>query len=175
MTRPKIVIVGAGFAGYHAARALSRRSRGRAEIALINPTDYFLYLPLLPEVVAGVIDPRRVAVSLPETLPGVRLILGQADRIDLARSRVGWVDPDGHRGDCGYDRLILATGSVNKLLPIPGVNEHAHGLRSIAEALYLRDHMTRQLELADLTAGRRPRRRAGVACDGRPVSSAAPE
>ncbi len=151
MARPRIVIVGAGFAGYHAARTLLRLSRGRAEIALVNPMDYFLYLPLLPEVAAGVIDPRRVAVSLPETLPGVRLILGEADRIDLDARRLSWVDPEGHRGDCGYDRLVLAVGSVNRLLPIPGVNEHAHGFRGIAEALYLRDHMTRQIELADQT------------------------
>src|ERR671921_1512297 len=54
MGKPKVVIVGAGFAGYHAARTLSRLSSGRAEIALINPTDYFLYLSLLPEVAAGV-------------------------------------------------------------------------------------------------------------------------
>jgi Pyridine nucleotide-disulphide oxidoreductase len=87
MARPRIVIVGAGFAGYHAARMLSRLSRGRADIALVNPMDYFLYLPLLPEVAAGVIDPRRVAVSLPETLPDVRLILGEADRIDLDARR----------------------------------------------------------------------------------------
>ena len=151
MARPRIVIVGAGFAGYHAARTLLRLSRGRAEIALVNPMDYFLYLPLLPEVAAGVIDPRRVAVSLPETLPGVRLILGEADRIDLDARRLSWVDPEGRRGDCGYDRLVLAVGSVNKLLPIPGVNEHAHGFRGIAEALYLRDHMTRQIELAEQT------------------------
>jgi NADH dehydrogenase len=151
MARPRIVIVGAGFAGYHAARTLSRLSRGRADIALVNPMDYFLYLPLLPEVAAAVLDPRRVAVSLPETLPGVRLILGEADRIDLDARRVGWVDPEGGRGSCSYDRLVLAVGSVTKLLTIPGVNEHAHGFRGIAEALYLRDHMTRQVELADLT------------------------
>jgi NADH dehydrogenase len=150
MARPRIVIVGAGFAGYHAARTQSRLSRGHADIALVNPMDYFLYLPLLPEVAAGVIDPRRVAVSLPETLPDIRLILAAADRIDLDARQVGWVDAEGHRGDCGYDRLVLALGSVNKLLPIPGVNEHAHGFRGIAEALYLRDHMTRQIELADL-------------------------
>jgi NADH dehydrogenase len=59
MARPRIVIVGAGFAGYHAAGTLSRLSRGRGEIALVNPMDYFLYVPLLPEVAAGVIDPRR--------------------------------------------------------------------------------------------------------------------
>ena len=151
MARPGIVIVGAGFAGYHTARTLSRLSRGRAEIALVNPMDFFLYLALLPEVAAGVLDSRRVAVSLPETLPDVRLILGEADRIDLDARRVGWADPEGRRGECGYDRLVLAVGSVNKQLPIPGVNEHAHGFRGISEALYLRDHMTRQIELAELT------------------------
>ncbi len=151
MTRPRIVIVGAGFAGYHAARTLSRLSRGRADIALVNPTDYFLYLPLLPEVAAGVLDPRRVAVSLPETLPDVRLILGEADSVDLDHRRVHWTDPEGGRGSVDYDRLVLAVGSVHKLLPIPGVNEHAHGFRGISEALYLRDHTTRQIELADVT------------------------
>jgi NADH dehydrogenase len=151
VARPRIVIVGAGFAGYYAARTMIRLSRGRAEITLINPMDYFLYLSLLPEVAVGVIDPRRVAVSLPETLPDVRLILGEAHGVDLDARRVGWVDPEGRRGSCGYDRLVLALGSVNKLLPIPGVNEHAHGFRDIAEALYLRDHMTRQVELADLS------------------------
>ncbi|HEU5109769.1 MAG TPA: FAD-dependent oxidoreductase [Micromonosporaceae bacterium] len=67
MARPRIVIVGAGFAGYHAARTLSRLSRGRADIALINPTDYFLYLPLLPEVAAGGIDLTRPGELTPMT------------------------------------------------------------------------------------------------------------
>src|SRR4051795_13143638 len=124
MARPRIVIVGAGFAGYHAARTLSRLSSGRAEIALINPTDYFLYLPLLPEVAAGVIDPRRVTVSLPETLPAVRLVLGEADGIDLDARRVSWVDPEGDRGDCGYDRLLLGPGSVKQLVAIPRRQQH---------------------------------------------------
>lgn len=148
MQRPRIVIVGGGFAGYHAARSLSRSVTDDAEIVLINPTDYFLYLPLLPEVAAGILDPRRVSVSLPETLPRARLILGQVDDIDLDRQRVGWVDPEDNRDEIGYDRLVLAAGSVHKLLPIPGVAEHAHGFRGIPEALYLRDHITRQVELA---------------------------
>jgi NADH dehydrogenase len=151
MTRARIVIVGGGFAGYHAARTLSRLSRGRADIALVNPTDYFLYLPLLPEVAAGVLDPRRVAVSLPESLPNVRLILGAAGGIDLDARRVHWTDPDGGHGAVDYDRVVLAVGSVNRLLPIPGVNQHAHGFRGISEALFLRDHTTRQFELADLS------------------------
>src|SRR5690242_8068457 len=123
MSRPRIVIIGAGFAGYHAARTLSRLARGRAEITMINPTDYFLYLPLLPEVAVGLLEPRRVTVSVPETLPGVRLILGKVDEIDLDGRQVRWLDADKRHGKIGYDRLVIAAGSVNKLLPIPGVAE----------------------------------------------------
>ncbi|WP_328859745.1 NAD(P)/FAD-dependent oxidoreductase [Streptomyces sp. NBC_00306] len=148
MNRSRVVVVGAGFAGFQAARSLSRTLRGEAEIVLLNPTDYFLYLPLLPQVAAGILEPRRVTVSLPDTLPGVRLVLGEADRVDLAARTVHYTDPEDGRGELRYDRLVLAVGSVNKLLPVPGVAEHAHGFRGLPEALYLRDHITRQIELA---------------------------
>jgi NADH dehydrogenase len=148
MARPRVVIVGAGFAGYHAARRLSRLARGKADIRLINPTDYFLYLPLLPEVTSGVLDPRHVTVPLADTLPGIQPILGEVAAVDPDDQRVHYHDPEGRRASLGYDRLLLAAGSVNKLLPIPGVADNAHGFRGLPEALYLRDHLIRQVELA---------------------------
>ncbi len=148
MSRSRIVIVGAGFAGYQAARTLSRKYRGVAEVVLVNPNDYFLYLPLLPEVSAGVLEPRRVSVSLAGTLRGVRLVLGEVDGVDLSSRRITYVDPEGEARELGYDRLVLTVGSVNKLLPIPGVAEHAHGFRGMPEALYLRDHISRQIAMA---------------------------
>jgi NADH:ubiquinone reductase (H+-translocating) len=149
--RSRVVVVGGGFAGFHAARSLSKRLGDEAEIVLVSATDYFLYLPLLPEVAAGVLEPRRVAVPLAATLPTVDVRLGEVDEIDLAQRRVSWVDPEGGRGEITYDRLLITVGSVNKLLPIPGVGEHAHGFRSLPEAMYLRDHITRQIELAAAT------------------------
>jgi NADH dehydrogenase len=151
MGQPRTVIVGAGFAGFHAARRLARLARGRVEVVLVNPTDYFLYLPLLPEVASGVLEARRISVPLAATLPGVRLILGEARDVDIRDRRLSYVDPEGCPGEVGYHRLVLAVGSVHKLLPIPGIAEHAHGFRGVPEALYLRDHVTRQIELADAT------------------------
>ncbi|WP_328648128.1 NAD(P)/FAD-dependent oxidoreductase [Amycolatopsis sp. NBC_00348] len=147
----RVVIVGGGFAGYHAAKSL-RKEAEDVEIVVLNPTDYFLYLPLLPEVAAGILDPRRVTVSIPETLPGVRLLLGKATAVDFDARAVTYTDPEDEEHRIGYDRLVLAAGSVNKLLPIPGVPEYAHGFRGVPEALYLRDHVTRQIERASRSA-----------------------
>jgi NADH dehydrogenase len=145
----RVVIVGAGFAGYNAARELSRLAAATTEIVVINPTDYFLYLPLMPQVAAGLVEPRHICVSLPGRLSKVRFILGEVTRIDLARKVVAWACAEGDvSGEVTYDRLVLTVGSVNKLLPIPGIAEYAHGFRTIAEAFYLRDHITLQLELA---------------------------
>ncbi|MGW4942028.1 NAD(P)/FAD-dependent oxidoreductase [Actinoplanes sp. NPDC004185] len=148
MGNEDIVIVGAGFAGYHAARRLAKRLRGTTRITVLNPTDYFLYPPLLPEVAGGVLEPRPVTVPLADTLSGVRIVLGQATGIDPSQRRMVYRDPEGRDGELRYDRLLLTVGSVNKLLPVPGVADNAHGFRGLPEALYLRDHLIRQVEMA---------------------------
>ena len=147
-SKPRVVIVGAGFAGYNAARELSRRAGDRAEITVINAADYFLYLPLMPQVTGGLVEPRHIAVSLLTKLHGARFVLGEVTRIDPREKIVHWDSPEGGSGQHAYDRLILTAGSVNKLLPVPGLADYAHGFRSIGEAIFLRDHITRQLELA---------------------------
>jgi NADH dehydrogenase len=146
--QPRVVIVGAGFAGFYAARELSRLAGATTEITVINSTDYFLYLPLMPQVAGGLIEPQHVLTSLPRRLRKTRFVLGTVTHVDLARKVVSWAGPEGASGQADFDRLILTVGSVNKLLPIPGVADYAHGFRTIAEAMYLRDHIIRQLELA---------------------------
>jgi NADH dehydrogenase len=146
--QPRVVIVGAGFAGFHAARELSRLAGATTEITVINSTDYFLYLPLMPQVAGGLIEPQHVRASLPRRLRKTRFVLGTVTHVDVARKVVSWAGPEGASGQADFDRLILTVGSVNKLLPIPGVADYAHGFRTIAEAMYLRDHIIRQLELA---------------------------
>jgi NADH:ubiquinone reductase (H+-translocating) len=155
---PRVVIVGAGFAGFNAARELARLIGATAEIVVINSTDYFLYLPLMPQVAGGLVEPRHICVPLPRGRRHIRRVLGTVQHVDPQRKVVSWAGPEGAAGQAEYDRLILAAGSVNKLLPIPGVAEYAHGFRSIAEATYLRDQITRQLELAAVATD--PRERA---------------
>jgi NADH dehydrogenase len=149
--KQRVVIVGAGFAGYNAARKLAAFA-GSIEIVVISSTDYFLYLPLMPQVSGGLVEPRHICASLPRRLRQARFILGTVSHVDPASKTVRWEAPSGASEQMTYDRLILSAGSVNKLLPIPGVTEYAHGFRSIAEAIYLGDHITRQLELAAATA-----------------------
>jgi len=144
----RVVIVGAGFAGYNAARELARIGRATTEIVVINSTDYFLYLPLMPQVAGGLIEARHIRVSLLRRLRKTRFVLGTVNNVHAQQKTVSWTDPEGSVGQIGYDRLILTAGSVNKLLPIPGIADYAHGFRTISEAVYLRDHITRQLELA---------------------------
>jgi NADH:ubiquinone reductase (H+-translocating) len=156
--RRRVVIIGAGFAGYNAARELSRLAGASIEITVINPTDYFLYLPLMPQVMGGLTEPRHICVSLLTRMPKVRFVLGTVTHVDVRQKVVAWSSPEGGSGQADYDRLILTAGSVNKLLPIPGVADYAHGFRSIAEAIYLRDHIIRQLELAAGAADEAERR-----------------
>jgi NADH:ubiquinone reductase (H+-translocating) len=150
--KPCVVIAGAGFAGFNAARELIRLIGATTEIVVINSTDYFLYLPLMPQVTGGLVEPAHIRASLPRRLRRTRFVLGTVTRVDAQRKTVSWAGPEGASGQVGYDRLILTVGSVNKLLPIPGITDYAVGFRSITEATYLRDHIIRQLELAAVAA-----------------------
>ncbi len=148
--RPRVLVLGSGFAGYHCLRRLERRlPAGAAEIIAVSPADYMLYVPLLPEVTAGVLEPHRVAVPLRTRLPRTRLVVGTVTGLNLDERACSVVDVEGRRRVVGYERLVIACGSVTRLPTVPGVAEHAMGFKSIAEALYLRDHILRQLELAE--------------------------
>jgi NADH dehydrogenase len=106
----------------------------------------------MPQVTGGLIESEHIRTSLAGRLHGTRFVLGTVDHVDPIQKTVSWTGPEGSSGQVGYDRLILTAGSVNKLLPIPGITDYAHGFRTISEAMYLRDHIIRQLELAAVAA-----------------------
>jgi NADH:ubiquinone reductase (H+-translocating) len=157
-----VVIVGSGFTGFECARRLARRLRKTdVDVTIISPVDYMLYTPLLPDVAGGVVDPRFVTIPLAGTLNGVRKIRGRVDSVDLTQHRLDFTDLEQRSRSLSWDRLVLTPGSVTRLFDIPGLAQYARGLKSPAEALYLRDHVLEQLELscleddADLARARR--------------------
>lgn len=150
----RIVVVGAGFAGLETVKRLEKvlRSRiadGSAEVVLVAPNDYMLYLPLLPQVAAGVITAQSVTVPLPRAVKRAHRLPGTVLGIDLERKSCVVRKISGEEVDLPYDRLVLAPGSVTRQFDIPGLEEHALGMKNLAQAAYLRDHVISQLELAN--------------------------
>ncbi|WP_123027223.1 NAD(P)/FAD-dependent oxidoreductase [Mycolicibacterium stellerae] len=148
-----VVIVGSGFTGFECARRLVRQLRkhdASVDISIISPVDYMLYTPLLPDVAGGLVDARFVTVPLANSLHGVRAVRGRVDSVDFDGRTVTYTDPEKRSRSLPWDRLVLTPGSVTRLFDIPGLVEHARGLKSTAEAVYLRDHLLEQLELANI-------------------------
>ena len=155
MERPRILVVGGGFAGVECARRLERKlAPGEADIALVAPFSYELYLPLLPQVAAGVLTPQSVAVSLRRMLHRTRIIPGGAIGVDpqakvcIVRKITEEVVNE------HYDYIVLAPGSVTRSFDIPGLTDHARGMKTLAEAAFVRDHVISQLDLADAATDR---------------------
>lgn len=144
-------MVGAGFAGVACVRRLERRlSPGEADITLVTPQSYQLYLPLLPQVASGVLTPQSVAISLRRSKKyRTRIIPGGAVGVDLQAKVCVVRTLTDHVVDEPYDYLVLAPGSVTRTFDIPGLLDHAFGMKTLAEAAYIRDHVITQLDLAD--------------------------
>jgi NADH dehydrogenase len=147
-----VVIVGSGFTGFECARCvgrlLRRKNASDVRVTIISPTDYMLYTPLLPDVAGGVVDARFVAIPLAGTLKGVRAIRARVESVDLAGRTLNFTDVERRSHSMDWDRLVLTPGSVTRLFDVPGLATYARGLKSTAEALYLRDHVLEQFELA---------------------------
>ena len=146
-----VVIAGGGFGGAMAARELERiLPRQSTRLILVNDVNFLLYTPFLPEAAAGTLEPRHVVTPLRDLLDRTRLRLGSITAVDPARNGRQVRTPRGRRPtSCRYDRLVLALGSVSRVLPIPGLAEHGVGFKSLADAIWLRNHVIR-----DARAGR---------------------
>ena len=146
--RPRVarggtLVLGGGFAGSYVARGL-----GRHGATVVNPTNFMLYTPLLPEAAAGTIEPRHVLVPIRSMCPQADLLRGSVVALDHERRRV-IVQSDAGRFGVTYADLVLALGAVTRLPAIPGLQENALGLKDVSDAIRLRNHVLRQIELAD--------------------------
>jgi NADH:ubiquinone reductase (H+-translocating) len=136
------LIVGGGFAGSYVARLLGQRGA-----TIVSPENFMLFTPLLPEAASGTIEPRHCVVPLRQMCPHAELVLGTATGLDESAGEV-MVETDAGRYGIGYERLVLALGSVARVLPIPGLAEHGLGFKDLADAIALRNHVLRRLEAA---------------------------
>ena len=147
-----VVIAGGGFGGAMAARELERiLPRQSTRLVLVNDANFMLYTPFLPEAAAGRWSRatwlRRCARSSTGPICGSGSIVAHdpgAKTVEL-RTREGDVE------QLPYDQLLLALGSVSRVLPVPGLSEHAIGFKSLADAIWLRNHVIETLEAANAT------------------------
>jgi NADH:ubiquinone reductase (H+-translocating) len=136
------LVLGGGFAGSYVARLL-----GRDGATIVSPENFMLYTPLLPEAASGTIEPRHTVVPLRVMCPHAELLLGKATALDEESRSVHVVTEDGEI-DVTYANLVVALGAIPRTLPIPGLAEHGLGFKSLADAIYLRNHVLRELEAA---------------------------
>lgn len=145
MTRPRVVIVGAGFAGLWAAKALAGKP---LDILLIDRNNYHTFLPLLYQVAAAELEPEEIAYpirSIIRSYPNASFIMSEVKSIDL-NEQVVEVD-----NRCiGYDYLLLAAGSVTNFFGTPGADEFSYPLRTLDEGIALRNHILTCFEKAVL-------------------------
>jgi len=137
------LVLGGGFAGGYVARLL-----GEHGATIVSRENFMLYTPILPEAASGTLEPRHVVVPLRMMCPHADLVLGEAISLDeetrhiVVETEVGDIELE-------YTDLVVALGAVARVLPVPGLAEHALGFKDLAEAIALRNHVLRQLEAAD--------------------------
>jgi NADH:ubiquinone reductase (H+-translocating) len=145
-----VVIAGGGFGGAMAARELERiMPRQSARLVLVNDVNFLLYTPFLPEAAAGTLEPRHVVTPLREILDRTYLRLGIVSGHDPEARAIELRTREGEVERLPYDQLLLALGSVSRVLPVPGLSEHAVGFKSLADAIWLRNHVIETLEGAN--------------------------
>jgi NADH:ubiquinone reductase (H+-translocating) len=147
-----VVIAGGGFGGAAAARELERTlPKQSARLVLVNETNFMLYTPFLPEAAAGTLEPRHVVTPLRDILKRTYLRLGSIVGHDPEAKTVQLRAKYGEVETLPYDQLLLSLGSVSRVLPVPGLEQHAVGFKSLADAIYLRNHVVESLEEANAT------------------------
>lgn len=158
-----VVIIGAGFAGTTLVRALERRWPGGLQLTLVSDESYTTFNPMLPEAVGASVFPEQVVVPVREMLRpggGSRFIMGAVTSVDegsqtlSCRTLAGEITLD-------YDHLVLAFGNRAKLDLLPGMAEHALPLKTVGDAMHIRNMVLRRLARIELETDAGLRRQLG--------------
>ncbi|MEQ8820606.1 MAG: NAD(P)/FAD-dependent oxidoreductase [Sumerlaeia bacterium] len=148
----RIVVIGGGFAGAYCAQHLRKKLKGLdAEVTLIDMNNYFIFYPLLFEASTGEIEPRHTTVSIRHFVKGTEFKMARVMNADLEEQYITYrlvgVEEDFR---LYYDHLVFALGSVTRMPKgIPGLKEHAFEMKTLGDAVALRDGAIRRLEMAE--------------------------
>jgi NADH dehydrogenase len=147
-TRPRIVIVGGGFAGANLTRLLQRTAKF-ADITLVSEESYTTFNPMLAEVVGATVFPEHVVAPLRATVRGARFVMGTVGAIDFA-GKILRCDTLKREIEIGYDHLVLAFGNRARVDLIAGMAEHAVVLKTVGDAMHIRNLVLRRLAQIEL-------------------------
>jgi len=150
--RPKIVVVGGGFAGLFSAKQLLKRLGEHADIEIISDINYFVFQPLLPEVAAGTINSQDAVSPLRSLLPHAMVRLATVVGVDTDRREVKLIQGQKRKlQSLAYDELVLTTGQETRLSMFTGFDHHSLTMKNLSDAYHLRNHVIQCLEMADVT------------------------
>ncbi len=158
----RILILGGGFGGVYTTMALHKAfgRRDDIDIALIDQKNYFVFQPMLAEVISGSVDILHTFTPFRELCPSLSLYVGEVERIDLG-DRVVIVNA-GMRSQpltISYDHLVLALGRVENFSVVRGLQEYGFQFKNLGDALVLRSRLISLLETADSEPDAETRRR----------------
>ncbi|MFO0829859.1 MAG: NAD(P)/FAD-dependent oxidoreductase [Phycisphaerales bacterium] len=158
----RIVILGGGFGGLYAALEFEKalRRRDDLEVILVNADNFFLFTPMLHEVAASDLDVTTIVNPIRKLLRRVKFFCGECRAVHLASRTVTLVHgDDGHVHDVEYDHLVVALGSVTNFYGLPGLEERALTMKSIGDAIDVRNRIIACMEEADFECCKAQRRR----------------
>jgi NADH dehydrogenase len=150
--RQRIVILGGGFGGLYTALHLEKAlARGAdLDVTLVNRENFFLFTPMLHEVAASDLEMTHIVNPIRKLLRRVRFVEGHVESVDLRAHRLV-VSHGGehHHHDLEYDHLVIAVGSITNFYSLPGVEERALTMKSLGDAIHLRNRLIQLLEEAN--------------------------
>jgi NADH dehydrogenase len=160
-----VVILGGGFGGVYAALAFEKVLAGRQDldVTLVNRENFFLFTPMLHEVAASDLDMTHIVNPIRKLLRRVKFVQGDVEAIDLPGRRVVVAHGSEHHDHAlEYDHLVLALGAVTNFYGLPGVEERALTMKSLGDAIGLRNRLIDHLEQADVECCGAERARLGT-------------
>src|ERR1700751_5719226 len=150
MKKTRVLILGGGFGGLHAALEVEKRRDPDFEITLISQENFFLFTPMLHEVAASDLDVTTIVNPTRKLLRRVNFFAGEVKHVDLAARKVVVAHGfDHHEHILEYDHLVLGLGSTTNFYRLPGLQERALTMKSLSDAMRLRNHLIAHLEEAD--------------------------